>query len=472
MIVTLNDGSTLTCDDQPFTEGGEGYLFWEKSGKYVVKLYKPNVTADREAALQKIIGPEYSVVLGGDGKIEPYWDELFAWPKSIIVKPLLGLTMPKVKGMDLMWYLGPKPRRVLAMKEGAEALGKWTNYLAMAIRMARVVRRMHFRGLCHSDLSFRNFLADARESKIILIDCDGLVVPGFLPAGVLGTPKCMAPELMMYITSPQKASATPSSQTDLHALSTLIYWLLLQRHPLLGPKQNHSDPGMDEALALGEKALFIENHKDKSNNFPVLPLPYARMFTPEVQRLVQRAFMDGLDDPSKRPAAADWERFLTRMTDSVVPCDNPQCPLGAYIVLPGYPATCPACQTPTRTLSTLPLLHMYRPQGGRQGHFMSDRGYLVVGWPDRGLHVWHAMPGQEPGPGIDHGVKAAIEYDRKKGKWYFANKDLAEVRMLDSVSGHQDIHPGVSVEITDGVRLMFGPPDQCRLAYVEMMHVT
>jgi hypothetical protein len=80
MFVTLADGKQIECDDQPFSEGGEGLLYWDKAGQHVIKLYK-NADPSREIALQKIIGTDYSVVLN-----EPYWGKLFAWPKAVIKK--------------------------------------------------------------------------------------------------------------------------------------------------------------------------------------------------------------------------------------------------------------------------------------------------------------------------------------------------------------------------------------------------
>lgn len=464
MIVTLADGSKIECEDQPFAEGGEGLLFWDKAGTHVIKLYK-NVDPQRLAALQKIIGPEYSVVLG-----EPYWDELFAWPKAIIIQPALGLTMLRApKGtMELRWFLGAKQRRVLAVKHGLDKLGNWRSNLSMAIKMARVVKRMHFRGLCHSDLSFRNFLVDPQQNRVILIDCDGLVVPGFLPPNVLGTPMCMAPELMAQITSPGKR-VDPSSQTDLHALATLIYWLLFQRHPLIGPKMHSKDPTLDEALALGERALFIEDPTDQSNHIPNLPVPYTSMLTPAVQELIEKAFVHGLHSPTKRPSAADWERFLVRMTDAIVACENKRCLLGDFVLQPHKPARCPACNTPLRNPPYIPILNFYQPRGGRKGHFQNDRGYAMVGWPGRTLHIWHASPAQTPGPNVDHNPKARLEFDQRRGKWYLQNADLPDVRLLDGAIGQQEVNPGKRVELVDGARLLLGPPEQCRLAYVEML---
>ncbi len=464
MRVTLADGSFIDCADEPFAEGGEGRLFWDRAGTHVIKLYKNN-DPDREAALEKIIGSDYSVVLG-----EPYWDEFFSWPKAIIRQPTLGLTMLRApKGtMELRWFLGAKPRRVVAAQHGPEKLGRWINYLSVAIKMARVVRRMHYRGLCHSDLSFRNFLIDPQANRVVLIDCDGLVVPGFLPPNVLGTPMCMAPELTANQTS-SRSRTMPSAGTDLHALATLIYWLLFQRHPLLGPKVHSPDPAEDEALALGEKALFIEHPADFSNRPNGLPIPYTTMLTPEVQELVRRAFVDGLHDASLRPQAADWERFLIRMGDSVIPCSNPKCPMGVFVFQPHRPARCPVCNTSLHTFTQLPLLNFYRPRGGRQGEYSSDRGYTLVGWPGRPLYLWHAYADKNPGPGVDERPQARLDFDPRESAWYLQNLELPDVRLLDSHEGVREVGPGQRARLNDGARLLLGAAEQSRLAYVQLV---
>lgn len=464
MKVTLEDGSQLECEDTPLGEGVSGYVYRGKFSPIVVKLYKA-ADGQKEAALQKIIGPEYSVVLN-----EPYWDELFAWPKAIVRQPKLGLLMPFIPMDKLQWFLSSKLRTVYATNHGLLRLGRWTDYLELAIKMARIVRRMHFRGLCHSDLSFNNFLVSPTQQRVVLIDCDGLVVPGFLPADVWGTHMCMAPELAALNTVPTRPRVYPSTYTDLHALATLIYWLLLQRHPLLGPKQHATDTALDESFALGERALFIEDHLDCSNNPPDLLVRYTTLFTPAVQDLIRRAFIDGLHQPEKRPSAAEWEQALERMRDALVPCTNKSCWLDQFVLHTNQPASCPLCGQPLTAVSTVPLLRFYRPRGGMKGHYQSELGYTFVGLPNRTLHMWHATTAQAGDPAIDRLPKA--EFRWHKQKWYLKNLDLPEMRVLAQGCGQIIVRPGQEIEITDGARLLLGPPDQCRLAYVQMIKVS
>ena len=463
MICTLADGSKIECDDQPFAEGGEGLLYWDKAGQYVVKLYK-TVEPQREAALQKIISPQYNIV-----QSEPYWDSLFAWPKMIVKQPQLGLLMARASqgSLELQWFLGAKQRQVVAKKHGAAKLGQWSNYLTLAIKMAQTVRRMHFRGLCHSDLSFRNFLVDPATDSLMLIDCDGLVVPDFLPPQVLGTSKCMAPELAAQLTSPH-VKASPSASTDLHALATLIYWLLLLRHPLLGPKIHDSDPALDEALSLGEQALFIEHPTDTSNRPADLKIRYQDVFTPAVAKLIEAAFIEGLHQPAKRPAAAYWERELGRMKDSLVMCDNPKCPFGAFVFSFKQPLRC-HCGTIVTRYAKLPLFYFYKPWSGQPGMYQGERGYVWVGLPDRTLQLWHVDPTQPPSPGLNTVIAAArLKYQHKQKTWLLQNLALPNLLYFPPYGSPQSIRIQQEVPLVDGARLLFNPPHG-RAAYIQFV---
>ena len=102
----------------------------------------------------------------------------------------------------------------------------------------------------------------------------------------------------------------PSNLTDLHALAVLLYEYLLRRHPLRGPKVNGQTAEEDELLSMGLKSLWIEDPRDESNRVDVA-VPY-RKLGPYLPALFQRAFVEGLHQPSARPGADDWESALAR----------------------------------------------------------------------------------------------------------------------------------------------------------------
>ncbi len=462
MFVTLDNGTKIECEDTPFAEGGEGKIYWDRAGTHVIKLYK-DVEASREAIIREIVGPRFSVVFG-----EPFWEKYFAWPDAIIKQPGLGITMPRRKGTDMLWFLQPGARKAYAAKNGPEKLGKWINYVRVSLKMSQLVGRMHNRGLCHSDLSFKNFMCDPANDSVALLDCDSLVVPLMAPPNVLGTKMCMAPELMTYYLG--GAAATPTRETDRHALATLIYWLLLQRHPLIGPKQHDTDADVSEALALGPRALFIEDPNDRSNNFPKLPptFAYTAFLTPAVADLVTQAFVDGLHNPDKRPGAAHWSQALHRMEDAIIPCDNPKCPAGSFVVHPGQGAVKCVCGQGVTSVAVLPILNFYTQR--RAGHFISDQGYIMVAWPGRVLQKWHVYtdtPEIEP----DQSPKCRLDYDPTTKKWYLVNVDLTNLVVLDNQQGPIPLPPGQKTELKADMRILFGPPPQFRMAYVQMQKV-
>jgi hypothetical protein len=307
---SLDNGEKIYCEPVPFASGGESKFFWSSDRKYVVKLfYRPDLQIENR--LRALLG-RYNVV-----QDSAYWDELFNWPLAIVKQPSLGVVYPSVKQYDLRelsWYLSPRQRQLLTTKFSVEELGTLENYVTVAIKMAQIVNRLEQYGLVHLDLWQRTFLTNVSSERIVLIDNDALMIPGLPSPHILSPLQCMAPELVAQITSPGR-EIVPSQVTVRHTLATLIYWLLLKRHPLIGPINHSPDPDIDEAMMFGERALFIEHPNDLSNRPLKLVTPYTSYFAPPVKRLIERAFIDGLHTPEKRPTAAEWIQALLEMKD-------------------------------------------------------------------------------------------------------------------------------------------------------------
>ena len=178
--------------------------------------------------------------------------------------------MPNVNQQDdhkpLTWWILPRALRRLP----PNIRGTWLDRIYVAVNMARIAWQLHAYGLCHSDFSGDNFLANVARHDVVLIDLDSLVVPGVLPPEMLGTGDYMAPEIVASRlgrreTAEKTSGAKPSIYTDLHSLAVLIYQLLLMRHPLKGPKRHDADAERDDLLALGARALYVEDPNDPSN---------------------------------------------------------------------------------------------------------------------------------------------------------------------------------------------------------------
>ena len=312
----LADGSQVEFGDQPIGAGGEKVVFFTKDRQSVVCFFFKGLTdrPERCRRLEKILG-SYNPTSGANAD---YWKSHFCWPTGWIdadsslpknflsahniLDPPLAVVAPayrknffftdrtgSVREKNGKWFTSEKPRKLLPPDER----GTFLSYLQVCTKMARAVRRMHYRGLAHSDLSNKNVLIDPRNGDACIIDIDSLVVPGIAPPSVLGTPGYIAPEVLA-------GKAHPCIETDRHALAVLIYESLLLRHPLRGPKVNSKvSPEEDEKLSMGEKALFVEHPTDKSNWLrPPPPIPMTRL-GPYLAALFNRAFIDGLHDSSK-----------------------------------------------------------------------------------------------------------------------------------------------------------------------------
>ena len=111
MEVTFSDGSRMRCDDEPFSEGGEGRVYFSEGKTHVIKLYfETNTKAllpanlmPKRSILENILG-KYNLTKDDPTKL-PY----FGWPDAIVTSPGLGIRMPLVREQKaLARYIAPR----------------------------------------------------------------------------------------------------------------------------------------------------------------------------------------------------------------------------------------------------------------------------------------------------------------------------------------------------------------------------
>ena len=464
MEVRFSDGTREQYEDTPIARGGQGEVFRSTDRRHVVKLYTAPQSAQQvNERLDKIIG-EYNVV-GND----PYWIELFAWPDKRAVSPRIGVRMRYVADLKpIINYFFQSSYLALS----PEQRGWWIGRVASAIKLTRAAWRMASYGLCHADLSDKNLMVDPFDGRLTIIDCDSIVVPGVLPAEVLGTWEYMAPELVSG-----KATA-PTVETDRHALAVLLYRWLLFRHPLIGPKIHSLDPQVDDKLRFGERALYTEHPSDTSNR-PDGLIMTADKLTPRLNDLFLEAFVDHLHEPNLRPTPDRWERALLEMLDRIIPCANPKCDLKYFPAPDAGPIRCPLCGTYADFPGRLPFLKLRRPLPDRNGVRFMDEGkhpYYVVGWPERALYSWHAYPAIKPTPDAvgtlpDTSPYALIRFDANTQEWYLENLKLRDLQASPNGTAWTPIPPSTRVPLSQNTELQFGPLDTGRRAFVELRRV-
>ena len=485
VTLTASDGSTVEFYDEIKAQGGVKDVYFSTDKTYVVAFYRKNLSPAEKDRLSNIVGPYHKRIF--ESPEGNYWKEYLIMPTKLVKwNEKTGVVLPfypqrfffiggPFDGQEKQgkWFASAKLRNRFLP---ADQKGTWLSNVHMCLKIARAVRRLHAAGLAHSDLSYKNVLVDPISGNACIIDADELVVPGKYDAGVLGTPDFIAPEVMatreLKLGDPNKK--LPSINTDRHALAVLIYMYLLNRHPLRGGKVWDIDPAKDEAMSMGEKALFIEHPTDKTNRVKPqeldksqLPqgdptkLPYT-ICGPYLKKLFDREFVDGLHNPSARPSAAEWEDALVKTCDLVQPCQNPKCEAHWYVFDNTTKPKCPFCGQEYK--GQLPILNFYYAPS--HGKYMSENYRLMV-YDKQTLYKWHSnnlVSANEKTSAEDK--KPVGDFHFHNGQWILINRRLPD--MYDATD-KKPIAIGGYVPLTDGRQILLDKGQGGRLVVVQLV---
>lgn len=493
--VKAKDGSTVEFVEEICGSGGMKDCYFSPDKSFVVLFFREEISVQMRERLETIVGTYRERIFDREGG--DYWKELFCWPTKIVEwNGRVGIVSPtypscfffqggKFNGKEKVgkWFASAMLRNKFL--DDAEK-GSWLSYFHICIKIARAVNRLHAAGLSHSDLSYNNVLIDPVSERAVVIDVDGLVVPGKFPPDVGGTRGFIAPEVLetqaLKIGDPRKN--LPNIKTDRHALAVLIYTYLLYRHPLLGGKVNdRQDSARDDELSLGKNALFIEHPTDKSNRVDLRQLqpselpqgdPEKRPYTicgPYLKELFDRAFIDGLHNPSRRPLASEWENALVKTTDLMQPCSNPKCGARWFVFDNKMKPRCPFCGTEYR--GVLPILNLY--SSPRKGLPFKPDGHRLMIYHHQSLYLWHTTNRVVPGAMMKPEDKKPVgDFHFHHGRWILINRrlpSLCDCGDAQSPAGtaRRRVAPGDYIELTEGRKILFSDEDSGRLAVVQLV---
>lgn len=489
------DGTLVEFENEVRASGGMKDVYFSPDRRTVVAFFRGQSDQATRERIEVITGAYREKIFGQEGG--DYLKGLFRWPTAMVEwNGRLGMVIPfydsnyffqhgsknndmlgiKGKEKDGKWFASASNRaRFLDARE----LGDWRTHLQVCLLVSRAVRRMHAAGLAHSDLSYKNVLIDPTSGRACLIDIDGLVVPGKFPPEVVGTPDFIAPEVVATanLDRSNPARKLPSRSTDQHALAVLVYMYLFYRHPLRGDKIHDVDPMVDEELAMGSKALWVENPTDLSNRIDPakartaeLPwkdtarIPYT-IAGPYLSALFTRAFVQGLSDPGARPTADEWETALVRTMDLLQPCRNPSCEQKWFVFDNTVEPKCPFCGTPFHGM--LPVLNLY--SSSVEGSFRPDDQRLMV-YSGQSLFPWHANRNLVPNEKLRADFKKRVGYFLfHEDAWYLVNEALPD---LFDAKTKTPIPVGGRVELVDGGQILLSKENGGRLVVVQLVHST
>ena len=445
---TLMSGSEIEYVEVPDPpSGSQKYVYFTPNKDRVVQFYidrkdaESPVNRERLKRILESYNPTLPQTQGGAGgsteHTAKYFRNLYCWPLALVESPEFSIVCPAYPKNFLFGKDSVKSGYNIPLP-GKEKKSKWftstsrkyladsekgdlQKMLAISIALARAVRRLHSAGLAHSDLSSNNVLIDPKSGSCVVIDIDSLVVPGLFPPAVAGTRGYIAPEVLatLSLAFDDPAKKLPCIQTDLFALPVLIYEYLFKRHPLDGPKIHSPNTAEDDFLAHGPKALFIENPNDQSNRPPDLKVTI-HDFGSHLEKLFLRAFVDGLHNPQRRPAASEWERALIKTWNLLQPCPNENCPEGWFVLHDLNHPVCPHCGQSIPRHKTMHL-RLKQPVNGQNG-LWRPAGEINL-YDQMPLFLWHFLANTFPDEKIqDKTMKAYVS--QQNGQWYLINHAL------------------------------------------------
>lgn len=282
--------------------GGQGEVYQVSSNKQPLALkwyYPSHATASQADLIDRLckIGPP---------------NDFFLWPTHRI-------TDRSVKGFGYLMPLRPAHYRSIVDLMKRRVDPSFQTLILAALNLVDSFKRLHDKGLCYRDISFGNVFFDHRTGDVLICDNDNIAHESAGNPGVLGTPRFMAPEIVV-------GEGTPNVASDLYSLSVLLFYLFFVHHPLEGKREAEIRcfdlPAMTKLY--GTHPLFIFHPEDPSNRplqkFHENALIYWSIYPRFLKDLFTRAFTAGLMAPESRIPETEWLRGLEKLMGSVQHC--------------------------------------------------------------------------------------------------------------------------------------------------------
>lgn len=263
-------------------------------------------------------------------------DDCFLWPQDLIFKSVgesFGYIMP----------LRPKNYKSIVdmMKRRAEP--SFYALCRAAYNLTNGYEKLHAMGFSYRDISFGNLFFDPDNGDVLICDNDNVSANGVDTGSVYGTPRFMAPEIVV-------GKAKPSRNTDLFSLAVLLFYMFMMGHPLEGKLEANIKCMDIHAMnkLYGTDPVFVFDPNNKSNR-PVRGyqdnvLIYWDLYPQSIKDLFIQSFTVGLTTPGKRVTEKKWmETFANLM------CGMTTCSCGAEVfydenkVAAGVAHTCWNC---------------------------------------------------------------------------------------------------------------------------------
>lgn len=420
---TLQQGTTLTSDSgvsytvkKLLGSGGQGEVY-EVTGNgksHALKWYYPHTaTASQKAVLENLV-------------LKGAPDSVFLWPEDMVSDSsggTFGYVMP----------LRPAHYKSIVdlMKRRAEPTFK--ALCRAAVNLCGGFEKLHGMGYAYRDISFGNLFFDPKNGDVLICDNDNVapVTQEGDGSTVYGTPRFMAPEIVM-------GKGKPSRQSDQFSLAVLLFYMFMVNHPLEGKLE--ADIRCMDIFAMnklfGSHPVFIFDPENESNR-PVSgihdnALIYWGLYPDSLKTLFVRAFTDGLREPHKRVTTREWKDLFANLYFSIAPCS-----CGAEVFHDGHFAV--PCWHCKGTSPKMPLTLV----SGRSRALLLGHSQLAV----------HHADGKHD---IDTTIGKVVQNPNNPDLWGIQNVSQSAWTYIRPDGTHVPVAPGRTAAIAKGAQIDFG----------------
>lgn len=284
--------------------GGQGEVYDVQNGAkhYALKwYYRHTATNSQKEILENLIS-----------KGSP--DESFLWPEDLIYRR-------PGEPFGYIMALRPKSYRSIVdlMKRKAEP--SFYALCKAAFNLIKGYQKLHASGYSYRDISFGNLFFDPDTGDVLICDNDNVSVNGKDDSSVYGTPRFMAPEIVV-------GKAKPSRNTDLYSLAVLLFYMFMMNHPLEGKLEAEIKCMDIHAMnqLYGTKPVFIFDPNNRTNR-PVRgyqdnALIYWDLYPANLKALFTQAFTVGLTQPNRRVTENKWLETFANLISGIIDCPN------------------------------------------------------------------------------------------------------------------------------------------------------
>jgi len=283
------------------TQGKVYSLISPDNSPLVLKWYFPSMATNEQ----------YHILESLIQKESP--SDRFLWPLALV-------NTPKKEGFGYVMSMKDSRFKSFSLWLSRKINPSFKALLTACFELVQSFHLLHSKGLCYQDLSLNNIYFDPENGEIRIGDTDNIVINGEDKGNVIGTPKFMAPEIII-------GKALPNTQTDLYSLAIILFYILFLNHPLEGKIESSIKsldlPSMSKLY--GFEPLFIFDPNNDSNYpdpaFHANAIIFWNIYPDFVKRIFVRAFTNGIKDPMHgRVRETEWQITLLSLRDSIYYC--------------------------------------------------------------------------------------------------------------------------------------------------------